>query len=606
MSDPINRLKTAIEGRYAIEPEQVWTHARRLLTLLLLSLAACGGTESPTEAGPVATTVAISPTTLSFSSIGETQQLTASVRDQNGAIMSGAAVTWMSSASNVASVSSTGLVTAVADGTATITATSGSATGDASVTVLEGEFADPAGGEVSLADEAVNLVFPAGAVSEEVFITAKPATESPVVPGLILGTAFDLGPDGIVFDQRVTLTIGYDPANLPTGVPEEWLRLHKLVDGVYVRLDSAVVDVENNTVSSAIDGFSTFAILGRAAPRLTHQFSHASGKFQSSATVGIWMFKSPNAGILPTTRTKPKKLEATAIADWLDTEGPPEPGDLYILEPINVIWIDYTATDKAEARQNVKAYLSHPDRITKFFEEGGLLHSYGYWGWYADFDGNNGDFEPQWPAKDAWVDQKHPAGNNHGRVFASVNVGTQKEPVFYTLGAFSRETEYFSFPLFTGHHFDGFHIAQQAVLAGASPGEVRFDWNYERLDTIWGSVLVPGTIDHKGVAVLVLMAEIPGTWDLTGVSSVTGGITYITPPEEIAADPLSRVFREDGTGTEDYQGSMKAFTWSTSGGTLTLSRGGQVLDFSYAVNSTTMTLEFDQGVSRITHTFTRR
>ena len=63
------------------------------------------------------------------------EQLTATVLDQNGAVMAGAAVTWVSSSSSVASVSSTGLVTAVADGTATVTATTGSASGTASVTV---------------------------------------------------------------------------------------------------------------------------------------------------------------------------------------------------------------------------------------------------------------------------------------------------------------------------------------------------------------------------------------------------------------------------------------------------------------------------------------
>ena len=105
-----------------------------IYAVLLVSLAGCGGTDSTTDP-PVATTLTLSSTTLSFSSLGETQQLTATVRDQTGATMIGASVAWASSASSVASVSSTGLVTALADGPATITATSGSANGTASVTV---------------------------------------------------------------------------------------------------------------------------------------------------------------------------------------------------------------------------------------------------------------------------------------------------------------------------------------------------------------------------------------------------------------------------------------------------------------------------------------
>jgi len=103
-----------------------------LLAVLLVNLAGCGGTTDPS----VATSVTLSPTTLSFSSLGDTEQLTATVRDQDGATISGASITWTSSSSSVASVSSTGLVAAVADGTATITATSGTASGTASVTVV--------------------------------------------------------------------------------------------------------------------------------------------------------------------------------------------------------------------------------------------------------------------------------------------------------------------------------------------------------------------------------------------------------------------------------------------------------------------------------------
>ena len=116
------------------------TYSLGFLALLLVSMSSCGGSELPTETTdpptPVATTLTVTPASVSFSVLGETEQLTAAVLDQNQATMSGAPVTWSSSGSSVASVSSTGLVTAVADGTATITATSGAANGSASVTVL--------------------------------------------------------------------------------------------------------------------------------------------------------------------------------------------------------------------------------------------------------------------------------------------------------------------------------------------------------------------------------------------------------------------------------------------------------------------------------------
>lgn len=66
--------------------------------------------------------------------VGLTQQLTANLRDAAGNAVFIRTVTWSSSAPTIATVSSTGLVTAVTAGTATITATSEGRTGTATVT----------------------------------------------------------------------------------------------------------------------------------------------------------------------------------------------------------------------------------------------------------------------------------------------------------------------------------------------------------------------------------------------------------------------------------------------------------------------------------------
>ena len=81
------------------------------------------------------TTLTVSPATAQLAALGATVQLSAEVRDQNGQVMAAATLTWASSAASVATVSSTGLVTAVADGAATITATAGDARGTAEITV---------------------------------------------------------------------------------------------------------------------------------------------------------------------------------------------------------------------------------------------------------------------------------------------------------------------------------------------------------------------------------------------------------------------------------------------------------------------------------------
>ena len=67
--------------------------------------------------------------------VGQTTQLTAEPRDGSGQPLAGRAVSWSSSAPNVASVSSTGLVTAIAPGTATISASSEGKAGSATINV---------------------------------------------------------------------------------------------------------------------------------------------------------------------------------------------------------------------------------------------------------------------------------------------------------------------------------------------------------------------------------------------------------------------------------------------------------------------------------------
>ena len=96
---------------------------RRLgATALTLALVACGGEASgpPTPVNPPTVRgVAVTPTVATIR-VGETQPMNAVVDAINGA---GTGVTWSSESPAIASVSSTGLVTAIAIGTATIRAT---------------------------------------------------------------------------------------------------------------------------------------------------------------------------------------------------------------------------------------------------------------------------------------------------------------------------------------------------------------------------------------------------------------------------------------------------------------------------------------------------
>ena len=101
-------------------------------------IGAAGGTQAQATviviAIPVAS-VTVSPPTATLV-VGTTQQLVATTLDANGDTLSGRVVSWGTSDFTKATVSSTGLVTAMAAGTTTITAASESISGTSPITVI--------------------------------------------------------------------------------------------------------------------------------------------------------------------------------------------------------------------------------------------------------------------------------------------------------------------------------------------------------------------------------------------------------------------------------------------------------------------------------------
>src|SRR5437879_96521 len=92
------------------------------------------GTSSITVTNVPVASLDVTPATATVQA-GQTVQLTATPRDANGATLSGRTVTWSSSNTSVATVTSSGLVSGVAPGSATITATSEGKSGTSSISV---------------------------------------------------------------------------------------------------------------------------------------------------------------------------------------------------------------------------------------------------------------------------------------------------------------------------------------------------------------------------------------------------------------------------------------------------------------------------------------
>jgi alpha-tubulin suppressor-like RCC1 family protein len=106
------------------------------LLLLVAAASSCSESSGPAgpPAGPAVMQVEVTPATLTLDA-GAEQQLTATLRDAGGAVVTGPAVQWSSDNTAVATVGSSGLVTSIGAGSATITATSQGRSGTAAVTV---------------------------------------------------------------------------------------------------------------------------------------------------------------------------------------------------------------------------------------------------------------------------------------------------------------------------------------------------------------------------------------------------------------------------------------------------------------------------------------
>lgn len=114
-----------------------------LVTLGLLAAACSETISSPSPTATVATggaaaNVTVNPATASLAALGDTFRLAATVRNASGNVMPGVRITWSSSNTSVASVDQgTGLVTAMTNGSATITARADSFAASAQVIVAQ-------------------------------------------------------------------------------------------------------------------------------------------------------------------------------------------------------------------------------------------------------------------------------------------------------------------------------------------------------------------------------------------------------------------------------------------------------------------------------------
>lgn len=214
------------------------------IVVALVSAAGCGGGGGDGIIQPttVASVVITSPATApAFGALGRTVQFTAEPRDASGNVVTGKTIAWSSNNAAVASVnSSSGLVTAVGNGTATISASVDGKTGSLGVTVAQVTN--------SVAVTPSTAAFGAKGSTSQLTAQARDSTNN-----AITGKIF-------TWSSSSTAVATVDAAGLVTAVADGTTQVSATVDG---NSDSTTVTVAIVTATVTVTpGTKTFGAAG--------------------------------------------------------------------------------------------------------------------------------------------------------------------------------------------------------------------------------------------------------------------------------------------------------------------------------------------------------
>ncbi len=184
-------------------------------------------------------------------------------KDAKGNPLIDRTVTWTSSDPTKASVAA-GLVTGVALGTATITASVEGITASVNVAIKDGGVCGTTGCTFTAQNGAVTVSVPPAALTQTLSLTVEKAVAPPANVRLMPNTAFDFGPSGITSAAPVTLTIKYNPANVAADSPESGLQLYEAQGTSWRVVPGSSVNLTAKTVSGNVTHFGTYAVLMQA------------------------------------------------------------------------------------------------------------------------------------------------------------------------------------------------------------------------------------------------------------------------------------------------------------------------------------------------------
>ena len=115
---------------------------------------------------------------------------------------------------------------------------------------------------VTPSGSSVQLVLPAGALSQPTGVTVLPAAPPPgtSLTTIVDGTIYEFGPAGTTFAVPATITIHFAPAAIPSGESEATLRLFTLVNGLWQLVPGSGVNTATHAVTGMTGHFSLYGV----------------------------------------------------------------------------------------------------------------------------------------------------------------------------------------------------------------------------------------------------------------------------------------------------------------------------------------------------------
>lgn len=217
---------------------------------------------------------------------GESMSLSAVVKMSDGSTRPGAPISFTISPPSVATVTAGGVVTALAAGTATISARSGTASAELALRVDQGGFVTSQGGTVRAYSAAIELIVPAGALSSPTAIRFVQTSNPLLDPTAVVGSIFAISPASLGFQTPATLRIRFGSV-APFGIPPEELRVREFVSGAWSALPQGSSDGPSRVASASLAGAGLVSVgwVPPAAPCTSpesRQFDFWLGRFNAT------------------------------------------------------------------------------------------------------------------------------------------------------------------------------------------------------------------------------------------------------------------------------------------------------------------------------------